>query len=224
MRGLPSTRIEADEIWGFIQKKQKRTTIADPDERGDVWTYVAIDPELKIIAAYRVGKRDAETTDAFIADLKARTPRRLQLSTDGLALYKGAVARSFGEGGIDYAQVVKSYEADITAPGRYSPPKVTSIEKTPIFGEPVEELVSTSLVERNNLTMRMQMRRLTRLTNAHSKLLRNHKAATALHFAHYNFCRVHETIRCTPAMAAGLTKTGWSMDELMMAALDGWRP
>lgn len=138
-------------------------------------------------------------------------------------MYASAIATSFSTG-VDYARIVKEFEAEATGLGRYSPPRVTATSKTPIFGAPVEELVSTSFVERQNLTMRMQIRRFTRLTNAHTKKLENHGAAIALHFAHYNFVRIHSTIRCTPAMAAGVSKTVWSMDDLLDAALGGARP
>ncbi|MFI5297068.1 MAG: IS1 family transposase [Polyangiales bacterium] len=225
LRGLTCSRIECDEIWAFVQKKQKQVRATDDATQvGDAWTFVAFDPDTKLVASHVVGKRDAATTDAFIADLRTRLSNRVQLTTDGLALYKGAIADSFGADGIDYAILVKEYETEVAGPGRYSPPSVKSIEKIPVFGAPEETLVSTSGVERQNLTMRMQMRRLTRLTNAHSKLLRNHKAATALHFAHYNFVRQHSTIRCTPAMAAGVASRAWSMDDLLSAALDGVRP
>ena len=165
------------------------------------------------------GKRNAETTDAFISDLASRLRYRVQISTDGLRMYADAIGDAFRAGSVDYATVVKEYEAEAAGPGRYSPPRVTATVKTPIFGAPVEENVSTSYVERQNLTMRMQIRRFTRLTNAHSKKLENHGAAVALHFAHYNFCRLHTSVRCTPAMAAGVESTVWSMDQLLDAAL-----
>jgi hypothetical protein len=141
------------------------------------------------------------------------------VTTDGLRTYVAPLASAFGPEGVDYAQLHKTYEAEAAGPGRYSPPKVTGTEKTPIFGFPVEELVSTSYAERQNLTMRMGIRRFTRLTNAHSKKLENHGAAVALHFAHYNLVRIHQTLRCTPAMAAGVSSTVWSMGELLDAAL-----
>jgi hypothetical protein len=141
------------------------------------------------------------------------------VTTDGLRTYVAPIAEAFGTAGVDYAQLHKTYEAEATGPGRYSPPKVTATEKTPVFGFPVEELVSTSYVERQNLTMRMGIRRFTRLTNAHSKKLENH-GAVALHFAHYNLVRIHSTIRCTPAMAAGVESTVWNMGDLLDAALE----
>jgi IS1 family transposase len=219
MRNLPCERLELDEIWAFVQKKQRQVSILDDGAVvGDTWTYVAIDADTKLVPAYLVGKRTAENTNIFVADLASRLSKRVQISTDGLAMYVDAIRSAFG-GNVDYAQIVKSYEAEHAGPGRYSPPKVTETQKTPVFGEPVEELVSTSYVERQNLTMRMQIRRMTRLTNAHSKKLRNHRAATALHFAHYNFVRRHETIRTSPAMAAGVTERLWSTEDLVDIAL-----
>jgi hypothetical protein len=140
-----------------------------------------------------------------------------------LALYIDAIETAFGHD-VDYGQVIKSYEAEPTGPGRYSPPKVTEVEKVVVFGDPDLDAMSTSYVERQNLTMRMQIRRMTRLTNAFSKLARNHRAATALHIAHYNFVRAHQTLRVSPAMAAGITQTLWSMDQLLDAALNGEMP
>jgi len=224
MRDLPCKRLELDELWAFVGKKQRHVNETDDASQvGDTWTYVAIDSETKLVPSFLVGKRDAESTRAFIADLAPRLRDRVQISTDGLRTYIEAIATSFDRN-VDYAQVVKSYEGEPIGPGRYSPPKVTGMEKTPIFGAPVAELVSTSFVERQNLTVRMGVRRYTRLTNAFSKKLENHIAATALHFAHYNFVRMHKTVRATPAMAAGVSSTLWSTDDLLAAALDGVRP
>jgi len=209
MRDLPCERIELDEVWAFVQKKQRRVTDDDNrNEVGDTWTYVAIDADTKLIPCFFVGKRNSYNTCAFVSDLASRLRHRVQISTDGLEMYKGAIDRAFGSN-VDYGMVVKSYEAEPVGPGRYSPPRVTEVEKTVIMGAPDEALISTSFVERQNLTMRMQIRRMTRLTNAHSKKLRNHQAATALHVGFYNLCRIHETIRATPAMAAGITETVW---------------
>jgi IS1 family transposase len=217
MRDLPCERLEIDELWSFVQKKQRHVKEGDPASFGDTWTYVAIDAETKLVPCFLTGKRNVETTNAFIADLASRLRYRVQISTDGLRMYADAIRSAFAA--VDYATIVKEYESEPAGAGRYSPPKVTATAKTPIFGSPVEELVSTSYVERQNLTMRMQIRRFTRLTNAHSKKLENHGAAVALHFAHYNFVRIHSSLRCTPAMAAGLTSTVWGMDELLDAAL-----
>jgi IS1 family transposase len=224
MRDLTCERLEIDELWAFVQKKQRNVRQTEDASRvGDTWTYVAIDATTKLVPCFLTGKRNAQTTNTFIADLAARLRYRVQISTDGLRMYVDAIGGAFADRGVDYAQIVKEYEAEAAGPGRYSPPKVTSTEKTPIFGAPVAELVSTSYVERQNLTMRMQIRRFTRLTNGHSKKLENHGAAIALHFAHYNFARIHSTLRVTPAMAAGLSSTVWSMDDLLDAALHGVR-
>jgi len=217
MRDLPCERLEIDELWSFVQKKQRHVKEGDHASFGDTWTYVAIDATTKLVPCFLTGKRNVETTNTFIADLASRLRYRVQISTDGLRMYADAIRSSFST--VDYATIVKEYESEPAGAGRYSPPKVTATAKTPIFGSPVEELVSTSYVERQNLTMRMQIRRFTRLTNAHSKKLKNHGAAVALHFAHYNFVRIHSSLRCTPAMAAGLTPTVWGMDELLDAAL-----
>lgn len=219
MRGLDCKRIEVDELWGFIGKKQRHVTEQDDKSRvGDVWTWVAIDSDSKLIPVYRVGKRDRDTALDFMDDLGKRMTNRLQISSDALGLYVEAVQWGFGEN-VDYATIVKTYEAEPIGPGRYSPPKVISTKKSVLLGEPVKSLISTSFVERQNLTMRMCMRRLTRLTNGFSKKIENHKAATALHFANYNFCRVHRSIKETPAMAAGITYRPWSMADLMDAVL-----
>jgi IS1 family transposase len=224
MRDLPCKRLELDELWAFVGKKQRHVRETDDASRvGDQWTWVAIDAETKLVPTFMTGKRDADAANAFIKDLAARLRYRVQVTTDGLRTYVEPIASAFGPDGVDYAQLHKTYEVEAAGPGRYSPPKVTGTEKTPIFGFPVEELVSTSYVERQNLTMRMGIRRFTRLTNAHSKKLENHGAAVALHFAHYNLVRVHQTLRCTPAMAAGVASTVWSMDELLDATLDGVR-
>lgn len=219
MVDLSCTRLEMDELWSYVGKKQRHVTKADGAEVGDQWVYVAIDSDSKLIPSFRVGKRDESNTRAFVADVAARLRNRVQISTDGLKQYIYAIGASFGPN-VDYAQIVKSYEAEAIGPGRYSPPKVTSTEKTPVFGEPVAELVSTSYVERQNLTMRMGMRRFTRLTNGFSKKLENHVAAVSLHVAHYNLVRTHRTLRTTPAVAAGVENEGWEMDQLLSAALE----
>lgn len=219
MRDLPCTRIECDEIWSYVAKKQRHVTPEDNAALvGDTWTWVAIDAETKLIPAYRVGKRDGFNARGFILDLASRLTNKIQLSTDGLRAYEDAIELAWG-GQVDYAQVIKEYEAEPIGPGRYSPPKVTAVEKKVIEGHPDLAKASTSYVERQNLTMRMQIRRMTRLTNAFSKKLRNHRAAVALHFAHYNLVRRHQTLRMTPAMAAGVTAEMWSMEQLLDAAL-----
>lgn len=219
MRGLSCEAIEIDEIWGFVAKKQKNVKKTDNSrEIGDQWTFVAIDADTKLIPSFRTGKRDLANAKAFLADLASRLLGQVQLSSDALAAYPEAVRDAFGSE-VDYAQIVKAYEEVPAGSGRYSPPRVTSVEKTPVIGEPLEERVSTSYVERQNLSIRMSNRRMTRLTNAFSKKLENHKAAMALHFASYNLCRVHRTLRMTPAMAAGITDHVWDISDLIDAAL-----
>ena len=215
MRDLTCRRIQVDEIWAFVAKKQKRLTPDDDRSLvGDQWTYVAIDPETKLIPVHRVGKRDLPTATAFLTDLSERLSNRVQLSSDALAAYVDATERAFGTE-VDYGQAVKIYDAEPVGPGRYSPPSVVRSERTAIVGNPDDDHISTSLVERRNLTMRMSMRRFTRLTNGFSKKVKNHRAAVALHFAHYNMVRIHSTIRCTLAIAAGVSKHLWSLEELV---------
>lgn len=224
MVNLPCARLEIDEMWAFVGKKQRHVTIDDDATRvGDTWTFVAIDADTKLVPTFLVGKRNAQSTHAFITDVASRLKNRVQISTDGLRTYIDSIGEAFAETGVDYAQLHKTYEAEATGPGRYSPPKVTSTEKTPIYGQPIAELVSTSYVERQNLTVRMGVRRYTRLTNAFSKKLENHAAATALHFAHYNFVRRHQTLRVSPAMAAGVSATLWSVEDLLNATIGAER-
>lgn len=215
MRGLTCKNVEVDEIWSFVGKKQRHVGLNDdPEKVGDFYTFVALDSDTKLIPAYRVGKRDLPNATAFIDDLASRLKNRVQLSSDKLTAYVEAVELGFGSD-IDYGQIVKSYEAEPIGSGRYSPPKVVSTLKKYIIGNPNWNKICTSYVERSNLTMRMQIRRFTRLTNAYSKKLENLKAAVALHFAHYNFVRVHSTIRVTPAMEAGVTDHVWSIRDLI---------
>lgn len=215
MRDLPCRRIQVDEIWAYVQKKQRWITPQDDRTRvGDMWTFVALDPETKLVPTYRVGKRTALVGRAFMQDLSERLANRVQLSSDAFNVYAEAVERAFGID-VDYGQAVKFYEAEPIGPGRYSPPRVTHQEVARIQGRPDPAHISTSLVERQNLTMRMAMRRFTRLTNAFSKKVENLEAAVALHFAHYNFIRLHRSLRITPAMAADVTDRLWSMDELI---------
>jgi IS1 family transposase len=217
MRDLTCQRIQVDEIWAFVGKKQKQITPEDNRRRlGDQWTFVAVDPQTKLVPTYLVGKRDLPTATAFIADLNARLDNRIQLSSDALAAYVEAVELAFGAD-VDYGQLVKFYDAEPAGAGRYSPPNVVRAERTTIAGAPDRKHISTSIIERQNLTMRMSMRRFTRLTNGFSKKIENHKAAVALHFAHYNLVRLHSSLRVSPAMAAGVTKRLWSMTELVDA-------
>lgn len=215
MRDLPCRRIQVDEIWAYVQKKQRHITDADDQSRiGDQWTFVALDPETKLVPVHRVGKRDLPTATAFLTDLSERLANRVQLSSDALAAYVDATEQAFGAD-VDYGQAVKFYEAEPIGPGRYSPPHVVRSERTAIAGKPDFDHISTSLIERQNLTMRMSMRRFTRLTNAFSKKVENLRAAANLHFAHYNFVRLHRTIRCAPAMAAGVSSRLWDLEELV---------
>lgn len=219
MRGLQGTQWQLDEQWDFVQCKQRQVR-EDHDAAtvGDQWTFVALDAESKLVPCFRVGKRTAETTKVFLTDFASRLANRVQISTDGFGAYVEHVPAVFS-GEVDFATIVKDYEAEPAGAGRYSPPKVVAVAKTPICGAPVEEDVTTSHVESLNRTTRSQMRRMTRLTNAHSKKLANHVAATALHFFHYDVARIHTTLRVTPGMAAGITDHVWSMDELLDAAL-----
>jgi IS1 family transposase len=220
VRDLDIRSIQCDELWSFIQKKQARLTPEDDPEHGDAYTFIALAKASKLVIAYRTGKRDEENTDLFIADLRARLLTLPQLSTDGFQAYPMAIGQSFG-GMVDYAIVQKTFP---TSPrpeaGRYEPARNPLMQKRRVFGVPDMREAGTSHVERGNLTIRMQIRRFTRLCNGFSKKLDNHRAAVALHMAFYNFCRIHETIRCTPAMEAGIADRVWSVDELVAAALE----
>jgi IS1 family transposase len=215
MRNLDCRRIQCDEIWTFCRMKQAMIPrFTDRTKIGDQWTFVAIDPDTKLVPAYRVGKRTRETAVAFMTDLSERLTNRVQISSDSLRTYVDAVERAFGAD-VDYGQIVKFYDAEPIGPGRYAPPRVTGAARTVIAGSPDQAHISTSHIERQNLTMRMSMRRFTRLTNAFSKKLENLQAAVALHFAHYNLVRLHKTLRVTPAMAANVTDRVWSLEELV---------
>lgn len=218
MHDLKSKDIQVDEIWCYVGKKQRHIKATDnQNECGDMWTWVAIDSDSKLVPTYKIGKRDGWMAREFINDLAPRLSNRVQLSSDRLRHYIDAIEEGFGTD-VDYGQIVKSYEAEAIGPGRYSPPKVTSTEKAAIFGNPDLSKISTSYVERQNLTMRMSMRRFTRLTNAFSKKLDNLKAAVALHFAHYNFVRIHKTLSVTPVMEAGVDNRLWSIGDLVELA------
>ena len=212
MHNFSCGRIQVDEIWSYVGKKQARLTREDDRDRlGDMWTFVALDSDTKLVPSYLVGKRNRQNAAAFMVDLSERLTNRVQLSSDALNTYVDAVERAFGAD-VDYGQAVKIYEAEPTGPGRYSPPRVKRQQKTVVVGNPNQCHISTSLVERQNLTMRMSMRRFTRLTNAFSKKVENLRAAVSLHFAHYNFVRIHKTLRMTPAMAAGVSDRLWSLE------------
>ncbi len=218
MVGFHSRLIQVDEIWTFCRKKEQRLSDSEHlnPELGDQYVFVAIDADTKLVPTFTVGKRDSENAHQFMQELRGRLNGngRIQLTTDGFRAYLTAVEEAFGSE-IDYAQLVKLYGAENPGPGRYSPPRVTEVVSTPINGNPDPRFISTSFVERQNLTMRMQMRRFTPLTNAFSKSLRNLKDALALHFAHYNFVRVHGSLRVTPAMAAGVANHIWDLNELL---------
>jgi len=208
--------VEADEIWGYVgmKEKVKGDFRKNADVLGDAYTYVAMEANSKLILAWHLGKRNRRDTLEFILKLRNATEGRFQLTTDGWTSYPDAVERVFGSD-IDYAQLVKVYGASRDGEQRYSPAEVIDVEVVPRAGMPDFERICTSHIERQNLTMRMQIRRLTRLTNAFSKKWENLKAAIALHFAYYNFCRVHSSLRVTPAMEAGLTDHVWTLEELL---------
>jgi IS1 family transposase len=213
---LNAKRIQCDEIWQYVGAKQKNVTetMAETKICGDVWTWVAIDADSKLICSWLVGRRDPGCATEFIQDLASRLANRVQLTTDGLKMYLNAVADGFGSE-IDYAMLVKIYGNDPEGQKRYSPATCTGCKKENKIGDPDPKHVSTSYVERQNLTMRMGMRRFTRLTNAFSKNIENHIAAIAIHCAYYNFCRIHQTLRVTPAMEAGISDHAWDISELI---------
>jgi len=216
MRGLTCKQIEVDEIWGFVGSKQKNARRAGA--YGDVWTFIALDADTKLIPSFIIGKRDSYHAKAFMSDLASRVSNRVQISSDALAAYEDAIERGFGSE-VDYGQIVKTYSLTPVngkpAAIRYSPAEVVKVEKTIINGMPDVNRITTSHVEKQNHTLRMHCRRLTRLTNAFSKKLENFEAAIALNFAYYNFCKTHNALRMTPAMAAGIESTHWTVEELI---------
>ena len=217
VQGVTASRIQCDEIWSFTYAKQKNvaTARAAPKEAGDTWTWTALDADTKLIVSSMVGGRDAEYANVFMGDVASRLANRVQMTTDGHKAYLEAIEGSFGAD-IDYAQLIKVYgNAPETFKGRYSPADCTGIVKRTVEGQPDEKHISTSFVERQNLTMRMQMRRFTRLTNAFSKKFENHMHMVALYTVWYNFIRIHKTLRVTPAMEAGLSETVWDMEDLV---------
>lgn len=217
VRDVKAARVQVDEIWSFTYAKQKNVSAAKaaPDHAGDTWTWTAIDADSKMIVSYLVGGRDAEYAMWFMDDLASRLANRVQLTSDGHRAYLEAVEGAFGCD-VDYAQLVKIYGATIGAPGRYSPAECTGSKKIRREGNPDIDHVSTSYVERQNLTMRMHMRRFTRLTNGFSKKVENHAHAVALHMMYYNFVRIHKTLRVTPAMAAGVTDRLWEIADIAL--------
>jgi IS1 family transposase len=218
MRGLNCKNVEIDEIWGFIGAKRKNAQRARA--YGDVWTFIALDADTKLIPSFVVGKRDAYHAKMFMDDLASRLAMRVQISSDALAAYPDAFERSFGTEA-DYGQIVKTYSVtplgNAAAPAavRYSPAEVVKVERSVISGSPDVSRITTSHIEKQNHTLRMHCRRLTRLTNAFSKKFENFEAAVALNFAYYNFIKTHKAIRMTPAMAAGVEKSHWTVAELV---------
>jgi IS1 family transposase len=216
MRGLTCKHIEVDEIWGFIGAKRKNANRVGA--YGDVWTFIALDAETKLIPSFVVGKRDTYHARAFMDDLAGRLLHRVQISSDSLRAYVDAADYAFGSE-VDYGQIVKTYSfvtvGSAAASVRYSPAEVVKTEKTVVKGMPDVNRICTSHIESQNLTLRMHCRRLTRLTNAFSRKLENFQAAVALNFAYYNFCKTHSTLRMTPAMAASVEKSHWTVAELV---------
>ena len=217
VKNVRASRIQCDEIWSFCYAKAKNVP-ADKQGQfgyGDVWTWTAIDADTKLIPSWCVGGRDAGTAIQFMHDLASRLANRVQLTTDGHRVYLNAVESAFGSE-IDYAMLIKVYSSDAGADTKYSPAVCVDCQSVAVTGRPDPKHISTSFVERQNLTMRMQMRRFTRLTNAFSKKVENHMAMVAIHFLHYNFARIHKTLRVTPAMAAGLSDHVWSLEEIAL--------
>jgi len=215
MRGLNCQNVEVDEIWGFIGAKQKNARRARA--YGDVWTFIALDADTKLIPSFIVGKRDMYHTRAFMEDLAGRLSRRVQISSDALIAYPEAIERGFGSE-VDYGQLVKTFSCvnlAKNAASRYSPAEVVKVERTAISGTPDMARITTSHIEKQNHTLRMHCRRLTRLTNAFSKKFENFEAAVALNFAYYNFCKTNRAIRMTPAQAAGIESSAWTVEELV---------
>jgi IS1 family transposase len=211
--------VQCDEIWGFVAMKEKtRLRLNRAEECGDVWCFTAIERHTKLILTYHVGKRTPTDTAIFADNLFFATQGHFQLTTDGFTPYRTAIPAIFNGRRIDYATLVKVYGESEEGSRRYSPSEIIGTIETPLLGEPEETRICTSHVERSNKTLRMQIRRLTRLTDAHSKKLANHGSAMALFFAYYNFCRVHMTLKSTPAKAAGLTTETWSLERLLQEA------
>jgi IS1 family transposase len=213
---LPCRRVQVDEIWSFVYAKARNVPqrLAGRFGVGDVWTWTAIDADSKLCVSWLVGPRDSATATDFLQDVAERLANRVQLSSDGLTTYVDAVEKAFGTD-VDYAMIQKIYGTSEEHDRRYSPAICIGAKRETVQGNPDPKHISTSYVERQNLTMRMSMRRFTRLTNAFSKKLENHVAAVALHFMYYNFCRIHQTLRITPAMAAGVAKSPWTVEDLV---------
>ncbi len=219
MRNLNCQRLQLDELWAFVGMKQKRAAqLPERGEFGDAYTFVAIDSDTKLVPSFHVGRRTRFDTEEFINDLRSRVVGRVQISTDAFQPYYEAIRDAFS-GRVDYAQITKVFASELNVGrGRYSPPSMIRTTREELIGAPNPDHISTSFVERQNLSVRMENKRFARLTLAFSKKLANLKASVALHYAHYNFVRVHRTLRCTPAMAAGVTNRLWSVGELIEAA------
>lgn len=215
-RNLPCTKIQCDEIWAFCYAKSKNVPEDKKDKfgYGDVWTFTSICADTKLVPTWYIGNRDLECATAFMKDLASRLANRVQLTTDGHAMYLDAVPRAFARE-IDYAQLIKIYGNNPETEVRYSPAQCTGVRAKEVIGYPEGKNVSTSYVERQNLTMRMNMRRFTRLTNAFSKKVTNLGHAVALHFMYYNFCRIHQSLRVTPAMRAKVTDHLWEIEDIL---------
>jgi IS1 family transposase len=222
LRNLTCKRVQMDEIWSFVYAKAANVkgAKAAPETAGDVWTWTAIDADSKLIVSWLLGSRDMDAALAFTHDLRSRLTNRVQLTSDGHRPYLQAVDAAFGDD-VDYAMLIKHYGSPPQAETRYSPAVCTGAEKKPVSGNPDKKHISTSYVERSNLTMRMHMRRFTRLTNAFSKKVENHAAAIALHTMYYNFVRIHQTLKVTPAMAAGVTDKLWEVSDIVVM-LEQW--
>lgn len=216
LRNLDSRIIQVDEVWGFIGMKHKtarRNNVQGPV--GNVWVWIALDAETKLVPTFAIGDRSQYMANNFMEDLAARLRHQVQISSDALPHYRGAIERAFGCQ-VDYGSIIKTYgHTDLEEQRRYSPPEVVSVERMPVQGAPVIDLISTSYVEKQNHTLRMHCRRLSRLTNAFSKKFENFRAAVALHYAYYNFVKFNGAIRCTPAMAAGVSNSAWTVRDLV---------
>lgn len=216
IRNVPVKDVQCDELWSFIQKKEKRCKSGDDPNFGDAYCFVAIERHSKLILNFALGKRDQATTDIFIEGLRLATRGGFQITTDGFRPYRSAISNTL-EDRADFAQLIKVYQAASEGEGRYSPAEVAAVEVVPVMGQPDPARICTSHIERQNLSIRMGTRRFTRLTNAFSKKWENHWAALACWFAFYNFCRIHKSLRITPAMQAGIADHVWSVRELLEA-------
>lgn len=218
VKGVTSRRVQCDEIWSYVYSKAKNVPVGMEGSAGDIWTWVGMDADTKLIISWYVGNRDADSAYDFMQDIASRLANRVQLTTDGLASYLEAVEDSFGAS-IDFAQLVKIYGTDHTfeqkTARKYSPAEYVTSKKTTVTGHPDPKYVSTSYIERQNLTIRTHIKRFARLTNAFSKKVENHCHAVALHFVYYNYVRIHSTLRVTPAMEAGLTKKLWNIKDIV---------